>query len=51
MDSKGKNIYKTITFSKKEVENDYDTVVAKFVAHFIPKKNITHEKAKFHTSA
>ncbi|NRA93585.1 MAG: reverse transcriptase family protein [Psychroserpens sp.] len=29
-------------------QNDYDTVLAKFEDYFIPKRNVIHERAKFH---
>lgn len=32
-------------------ELDYDTVIAKFADHFVPKRNIIHERACFHKRA
>ena len=29
--------------------NNFEKIWAKFETHFIPKKNVTHEKAKFHS--
>ena len=47
MDSEAENVYKTITYSKKEDENDFNATLAKYEAHFIPKMHIIHVKAKF----
>lgn len=32
-------------------ELDYDTVIAKFSDHFVPKRNVIHERACFHKRA
>ena len=32
-------------------ELDYDTVIAKFSDHFVPKRNVIHERACFHKTA
>ena len=45
------NVFKTITFSKKKDENDFETVKTKFESHFEPNENSTHEKVMFHLSA
>nr|KAG5696455.1 hypothetical protein BaRGS_020992 [Batillaria attramentaria] len=29
-------------------QDDYDSVMAKFDSHFIPKRNVTHERARFY---
>ena len=42
-------IFKTLKFETgKEVDTDYDTLVKKFTAYFVPKRNLTHERANFH---
>ena len=43
-------MYAKLIFLKKEDENDFDIVLAKFEVHFI-QKNIIYEKAKLHSSA
>ena len=43
-------IYKTIAFTKKEDEFDFDSVIAKFEADFISKKFI-YENPKFYSRA
>ena len=40
------NVLKTVTFSEKEDKNDFETVMIKFDAHFMP-KNTTQEKTMF----
>ena len=49
--SETENVYKTGLYSKKGNENDFDTVLMKFEAHIILKKNVTHENVKFHSRA
>lgn len=46
--SEAENIFKSFTFGPDEKEDDYNTVLAKYVAYFIPKKNVIHERACFH---
>lgn len=43
-----KQIYKSFSFKKKEDEKSFDVILNKFEGHFMPKKNIMHERAKFH---
>ena len=45
------SVLKTVTFWKKEDENDFETVMIKFEPHSLPKKNTSHKKAMFHLSA
>ena len=44
MGKEAKNVTKTVKFSEKENENDFETVMIKFTH----KKNTTHEKAMFY---
>ena len=60
MGRQAENIYKTFQFDllveaeeedDEEVpdpRNDYDVVISKFDAYFVPKKNKVHERTKFH---
>lgn len=42
------NIYKSYTFVGGEKEDDFNTVLTKSYAYFVPqKKNIIHERARF----
>ena len=41
------NIFKSFEFTGGN-EKKFDKVVEKFDSHFIPKRNIIHERAKFH---
>ena len=50
VDKEGENVLKTVIFSEKEDENDFEMVMTKFQAHFMP-KNTIHEKAMFYLSA
>lgn len=47
MGYEAENIFKSFTFVGDESDDDYDTVLAKFDAYFVPRKNTTHEKACF----
>lgn len=40
-----------MTAARGRPELDYDTVIAKFADHFVPKRNIIHERACFHKRA
>ena len=52
MGNGAEHIYKSITFATSrtnpEDANDYDTVLRKFEAYFIPRRNVIHERAKFY---
>lgn len=41
------NILGSFTYGDGEDESDYDTVLAKFEAYFIPRRNVIHERACF----
>ena len=41
------NIFGSFTFFEEE-EDDFDVVLAKFDAYFIPKRNVIHERACFY---
>lgn len=51
MGSEAENIFKSFTFGKDKKEDDYNTVLAKYDAYFIPKKIVTYERACFHQQA
>ena len=48
MGPEAENIFKTFDFETEGDENKYETVSQKFTPHFIPKRNIIHERAIFH---
>ena len=48
MGYEAENIFKSFTFVDDESDDDYDTVLAKFEAYFVPKKNTIHERACFY---
>lgn len=48
MGSKAENVLKSFTFGADEDQDDYNTVLAKYDAYFVPKKNIIHERACFY---
>ena len=48
MGPEAENIFKTFDFETEGDENKYETVSQKFTSHFIPKRNIIHERAIFH---
>ena len=41
------SILGSFTYNEGEDESDYDTVLAKFEAYFIPRRNVIHERACF----
>lgn len=41
MGSEAENIFKLFTFGTDEKDDDYDTVLAKYDAYFVPNKNVT----------
>ena len=52
MGNEAEHIYKSMTFATSGTNpkdaNDYDTVLRKFEAYFIPRRNVIHERAKFY---
>ncbi len=49
MGPEAEHIFTSFMFEAEgETENDFDLVVQKFREHFIPKRNIIHERARFH---
>uniref|UniRef100_A0A0F8AMR2 CCHC-type domain-containing protein n=1 Tax=Larimichthys crocea TaxID=215358 RepID=A0A0F8AMR2_LARCR len=48
MGYEAENIFKSFSFVDDESGDDYDTVIAKFDAYFVPKKNTIHERACFY---
>ena len=47
MGLESENIFNSFTYSSKEDKTKYETIVAKFDAHFLPKRNIIHERFVF----
>ena len=47
MGREAEGIFKTFVFNEGD-EKKYDKVIEKFDAYFVPKKNVIHERAKFH---
>lgn len=47
MGQEAEHIFKTFVFTAGE-ENNYDIVLRKLNAYFVPKRNIIHKRAKFH---
>ena len=52
MGNEAEHIYKSMTFATSgtnpEDANDYATVLRKFEAYFIPRRNVIHERAKLY---
>ena len=48
MGLQSENIFKSFVFTEDEDPTEYDQVMAKFDSYFIPKRNVIHERAKFH---
>ncbi|XP_052817965.1 uncharacterized protein K02A2.6-like [Mya arenaria] len=48
MGKEAEHIVKTFEFEEGEEDTDYETVLGKFEKYFVPKRNIIHERAKFH---
>ncbi|KAK6493915.1 hypothetical protein HHUSO_G330 [Huso huso] len=42
------NVLKTFTFDTNTDDKDYDIVMRKMDEYFVPKRNIIHERARFH---
>ncbi|KAL6490170.1 hypothetical protein MHYP_G00005150 [Metynnis hypsauchen] len=49
MGAEAEHIFKAFTFTNATDANEYDVVMAKFDEHFIPKRNVIYERAKFHS--
>lgn len=41
-------VFSTFTFTEQQEANYFDTVMAEFDEHFVPKRNVIHERACFH---
>ena len=52
MGGEAEHIYKSMSFDQttdpKEDENDYETVLKKFDGHFVPRRNLIHERGEFY---
>lgn len=44
-------IFGSFTFAEASHANNYETVVGKFNEHFVPRRNVIHERACFHQRA
>ena len=47
MGAEAEHIFRSFAF-KDETKEDYNSVIARFDAHFVPKRNIIHERARFY---
>ena len=47
MGPEAEQVFSSFTFEEDSDKDDYDKVLEKFDSHFIPKKNIIFERAKF----
>ena len=48
MGAEAEHVFKSFTFADADDSKKYDPVMTKFDAHFIPKRNVIHERAVFH---
>ena len=48
MGRQGEHIFKSLVFAEEGDEGKYDKVLEKFDSYFVPKRNIIHERARFH---
>ena len=46
MAPEAEHIFQSFKFGDGELDNNYDTVIAKFDKHFIPKRNVIHERGR-----
>ena len=51
MGAEAEHIFKSFTFTAVGDSDKYNVVMAKFDEHFIPKRNVIYERAKFHSRA
>ena len=51
MGAEAEHVFKSFTFTDAADADKYAPVLAKFDAHFIPKRNVIFERAKFHSRA
>ena len=47
MGREAEHVYKSFTFAEID-EKKFDVILAKFDEHFVPKRNVIHERARFH---
>jgi hypothetical protein len=48
MGLEAENIFKSFVFANDDEKDNYKVVMAKFDSHFVPKRNIIHERTLFH---
>jgi transposase InsO family protein len=48
MGSEAENILKSFVFEQEDDKKDYAIVLKKYDDYFVPKKNVIHERARFH---
>lgn len=48
MGKDAENIFKSFTFDNDENRDNYEVVIQKFDEHFIPRRNVIYEHARFH---
>ena len=49
MGNEAETIFSSFTFADEANKKKHDTVLDKYDAHFVPKVNRIHERAKFHS--
>ncbi|KAL1279202.1 hypothetical protein QQF64_025875 [Cirrhinus molitorella] len=48
MGKDAENIFKSFTFDDEDDRDNYEVVIQKFDEHFIPRRNVIYERARFH---
>ena len=48
MGREAEHIFKSFVFDNEDDKKDYEIVLEKYDEYFVPKRNIIHERAKFH---
>ncbi|KAK0156229.1 hypothetical protein N1851_000482 [Merluccius polli] len=48
MGSESENIFRSFTFTDEGQQDNFDVVLAKFDEYFVPRRNVIHERARFH---
>lgn len=49
MGQEAEQVYTSFDFREEEEANDYDNVLELFNEHFMPKRNVIHVRARFHS--
>ncbi|KAK0145431.1 hypothetical protein N1851_015677 [Merluccius polli] len=48
MGSESENVFRSFTFTDEGQQDNFDVVLAKFDEYFVPRRNVIHERARFH---